>query len=299
MDFNALQLPDAWFGPGQDLACARAVEAGLYAAHLLELHGPDAELCQIVGLGREAMQQFWAVGLKISMQQARRIAATHDLPPEDLFQDGCVAVAEAIQRYDYTRTVRFTTYVFEFVVRALSEGARHRIGRPAASRADRRAARLAGVERDTQASIGNSIGMTAAAEAAGVSLTAAHRAMVKMVSLDDVMAADPATEASFARVESVGLDFLGLLGPRHRRVLELRFGVVGEALTLADTARRLGASQSTVHRWEHEAIEQARALLDGDRTTGLSERSPHQPRRRSSSAPPSRSRTPRRLAAST
>lgn len=298
MNLNALQLPAVWFGPGEDLACARTVEAGLYAEHLLEVHGPNAELGQIVDLGREAIQQFWAVGLKIAMQQARRVAAVHDLPPEDLFQDGCVAIAEAIRRYDFRRTVRFTTYVFEFVVRALSEGARHRVGRPAANRADRRAARLAGEERDAQASIGNSIGMRAAAEAAGVSLTAAHRAMVTMVSLDNVTAADLVAEASFARIESVGLDFLGLLDARHRRVLELRFGIAGEALTLADTASRLGASQSTVHRWEHEAIAQARSLLNEDRTTGPSARAADQPPRRSSSTPPSESRPSRRLAAS-
>ncbi len=69
-------------------------------------------------------------------------------------------MAEAIERYDFTRGVRFTTFVFEFVIRTLAEGARHRVGRPIATRADRRAARLAGEERDREAAAGNSIDIT-------------------------------------------------------------------------------------------------------------------------------------------
>lgn len=299
MDLQALQLPDAWFGPGEDFACARAVEAGLYATHLIERRGADPELLRVAQLGREAADRLWAVGMKVAMQQARRVAAAHDITPEDLFQDGCVAVAEAIHRYDFTRGVRFTTFVFEYVVRALTEGARHRMGRPVATRADRRAARLAAEERDREASRGNTIGLAEAAAAAGVSPTAARRALVRIVSLDDVMTADPSAEAGFARVDSPGLAFLELLSPRHRQVLELRFGVHGAALTLAATAARIGASPSTIHRWEREAIDHARALLDSERTTSLSERSPRRPPHPSWSAPPSPSRTPRRLAPST
>ncbi len=296
MDLNELRLPDAWFGPGEDLACAKAIEAGLYAAHLLDLHGPDPELSRLVVSAGQARDRLWAVGLKVAMQQARRLAVAYDLPSEDLFQDGCVAVAEAIERFDYTRGVRFTTFVFEAIARTLAEGARHRIGRPATSRADRRAARLAGEERDREAAAGNSIGITRAAAAVGVSPTAASRALVRMVSLDDVVAADPAAEAGFALVDSHGLDFLRLLRARHRQVLELRYGLSGEALTLAETARRMGASQSTVHRWEGEAIAAARALLAGERTTRISARSPRLPPPPSWSALPSPARTPRRHA---
>ena len=109
MDLNTLRLPDTWFGPGEDLACAEVIEAGLYASHLIDLHGPDPDLSRIVARGREARDRLWAVGLKVAMQQARRLAVAYDLPSEDLFQDGCVAVAEAIERYDFTRGVRFTT----------------------------------------------------------------------------------------------------------------------------------------------------------------------------------------------
>ncbi|MHA6525212.1 sigma-70 family RNA polymerase sigma factor [Tessaracoccus sp. G1721] len=296
MDLNELRLPDAWFGPGEDLACAKVVEAGLYAAHLLDLHGPDPELTRLVAAAAEATDRFWAVGLKVAMQQARRLAVAYDLPSEDLFQDGCVAVAEAIERFDFTRGVRFTTFVFEGVARTLAEGARHRMGRPTASRADRRAARLAGAERDREAAAGNSIDIARAAAAVGVSPTAAGRALVRMISLDDVIAADPSAEAGFARVDSHGLDFLSLLSARHRLVLELRYGLWGEALTLAETARRMSASQSTVHRWEGEAIAAARELLAGERTTRVSARSPRLPPPRSWSAPPSPPRTPHRPA---
>ena len=301
MDFNALQLPDAWFGPGQDLACARAVEAGLYAAHLLELHGPDAELCQIVGLGREAMQQFWAVGLKISMQQARR----HRRDPRPSARGSVPGRVRRRCRGDSALRLHAHRALHHLRLRVRGAGTVRR--GPAPDRAPRRQPRgppgrlgsreWSGTPRP---SIGNSIGMTAGRR--GCRRLAHGRAS------RDGENGEPrrrhGARTPPPRPASPGLsrwvwtssDFSVA---RHRRVLELRFGVVGEALTLADTARRLGASQSTVHRWEHEAIEQARALLDGDRTTGLSGRSPRQHRRRSWSAPPSRSRAPRRLAAAT
>lgn len=296
MDLNTMQLPAVDLRPGQDEELARAVEAGVYAEQLLASRGADPELERVVALGREAQARMWSAGMRIAMQQARRAAVARGLPAEDLFQDACVAVAEAILRYDFTRGTRFTTFAFESVSWALGDGSRHRTGRPTLTRWERRAARRLRAELEARQSAGAAADLGEAAAAAGVSAAAAQRAMVRWLSLDEATIADPATEDSFADVGH-GLDFLELLAPRDRRVLELRYGIGATPHTLAAAAERLGASPSTVFRWEREALIAARALLSGDRTTvPVSGRSPRPQRLPSSSEPPSRSRTPRRRA---
>lgn len=294
MELHELHLPEGQVRPGQDAEISRAVEAGVYAEHLLATRGPDPELDRIVALGRSAQQRMWSTGLRIAMQQALRAATLHRLPAEELFQDACVAVAEAIYRYDHTRGARFTTFTFDAVLRVLADGVRHRVGRPVATRWDRRAARRVAAELEARGVDGSDVDLGAAAAAAGASVAAAQRAMVRLVSLDEAVPADPAATAPFDRIASHGLGFLELLSPRDRRVLELRFGLGTEPLTLAAAAQRLGTSSSTVFRWEREAIAAARALLEEDRTAIPA--SGRSPRLRSSTQARPAPRTPRRAA---
>lgn len=265
MDLNALELPLVKLGEGDDLAYAKRIEAGVYAEHLLESGATDPRLPAVVASGRAAAEQLWWVGIRMAMQQAKRLESTIALPADELFQDGCVAVAKAIRRYDFTRGVRFTTFVFEFISRAMADASHHRMGRAHASRQDSRAARRAREVLDHAASLGHRTGLQEAARSAGVSPEAATRGHALMVSLDDVLIADPAAEASFERMLSSGLAFLDLLTPRQRRVLQLRF-LDDQPMTLAEVAAKLGATSSTILRWERDAVEAARRLLMAERT---------------------------------
>lgn len=267
MDLNDLDLSYEPLAQGEDVALAKLIEAGVYAAHLLESRGPDPELRRVVEAGEAARERLWSSVVRIVLQQARRAAALHQLPEDDLFQDGCLAVAEAIRRYDHARGVRFTTFAYDHVQYSMGEAVRHRIGRPAVSRWDRRVARLAVTEMDVRRSEGVMHTLESASAAVGVPVRAVQRALIRMVSLEDAVAEDPAAEAPFEDATSPGLDFLNLLTPRDRRVLDLRFGLSGEPRTLSAVAEELGASVSTVHRWENEAIAAARRILSDDRTT--------------------------------
>lgn len=266
MDFTEIHLVRQKLAPGEDVELARLIEAGVYARHLIEQRGPDPELRRLVDAATDAQERLWATGARIAMQLAHRAAAIQQLPVDDLFQDGCVAVAEAIRRFDHTRGVRFTTFAYEGIRLALKDAVRHRVGRPVPSRWDRRLAGLAVAEMDARRAEGVRHTIESAAAAVGVPIAAVQRALMRMVSIDEALEADPAAGAPFERIDSTGLDFLELLNPRDRRVLELRFGVAGPPLTLAATAAELGASSSTVFRWEKQAIAAARGILASERT---------------------------------
>ena len=52
MHHRSADLPVIRLEPGEDTALARAVEAGVYATHLLAEHGPDSRLERVAEAGR-------------------------------------------------------------------------------------------------------------------------------------------------------------------------------------------------------------------------------------------------------
>ncbi|MDO5678369.1 MAG: sigma-70 family RNA polymerase sigma factor [Propionibacteriaceae bacterium] len=242
MQIPELALPHVHLLPGEDFELARTIEAGVYAQYLLQTQPERPLLAEMVRAGLAASERLSWVGIRMALKLAQRAAYFSGLPAEELFQDGCAAVGEAIRRFDHTREVRFTTFVHEYLIRVMSDGEQHRVGHPQVSRADRRAAR-----QESQS-------------------PAARRGRIRLVSLDDAAHVEVAS-ADGPPETAVGTDFLALLQPRHQKVLRLRYGYLGQPRTLAEAARIMNASPSTVSRWEREAVEAARLLLAGDRTT--------------------------------
>lgn len=265
MRIPELNLPYVRLAPGEDVALARAIEAGVFAQHLIEEGSDDPRLAEVVRLGEAAAERFSWVGVRMALKYALRTAYVSGLPEDELFQDGCVAVAEAIRRFDFTRSYRFTTFVHEYLFRVMCDGGRHRVGQPLVSRADRRAARQALRQMDALGVEDSSAVFKAVIAATGLSVGAASRGRMRLVALDE-SAHSPAL-VTWGPSDRHGDDFLALLLPRHRRILQLRYGFNGPVHTLKQVAEAMNASASTVARWEREALEAARHLLGGERTT--------------------------------
>ncbi|GAA4906223.1 hypothetical protein GCM10025789_27000 [Tessaracoccus lubricantis] len=267
MKIPELDLPHVTLAPGEDAELARAVEAGVYARHLLEQGASDEGLQAVVESGRQAAERFAWVGIRMALKYARRTSYLSALPEDELFQDCCVAVSEAIRRFDHTRQLRFTTFVHEYIMRVLADGGRHRIGRPQVSRADRRAARAIVAALEARGLEESETAVDQVVASLGLSPTAARRGRIRMVSLDTALLSVAANQPQPEPGSEHELDFLALLAPRHRRVLELRFGLAGRAHTLVQIAEVMRASPSTVGRWERDALDAARLLLTGERMT--------------------------------
>lgn len=254
-------IPFIWFGDGEDAGEARAMEAGLYAAHLLTVGCSDPRLLRVVELGDEARQRLWWVAIRITRMLATRIGFSNGLPPDDLFQDGCVAVANSLWAYDYARGVRFSTFIHHVVTQALSDLAHYRVGSSQGSRGDRRAARKA-VRAMTE---GPSETLAEAASSIGVSYAAVLRGHTRMIPFDETTLPDVAAQEPFEDVATHGLAFLTVLTPKAQWLLRARY-LDTPRQSLADLAERSGVSPSTVSRWVRLALDEARAVLEADRT---------------------------------
>ena len=266
MHHRSADLPIIRLEPGEDTALARAVEAGVYATHLLAEHGPDSRLERAAEAGRQASDRLWWAGSRIAAHLAHQVATTQRLPVDDLLQDAYVALTESVLRYDHARGMRFSSFVYQSVTQALVEAYRHRPGTLPPSRGDRWAASLAANERNRLALLGTSVTLAEAARAVGVSTTAAARGAMTTVSLGTEWADDLSVEADDDPM-GCGTDFLALLHPTHAHILAARHGIGRPMRTLVQLATEMHHSPSTIARWERAALAEARTLLSAERMT--------------------------------
>ena len=255
---------------------AGRIEAGVLAEHLLAsgerpVVATPEELTAIVGAGRRAWQDFLLANLRLVWKLAGHEARRAGLPTDDLFQEGFIALAGALQRFDPDRG-RFSTFATVRIGQRMAEVSAGRLG--ALALPDSRALRLRrarGLEGALAQDNGRNVevGELAAALGQPVAWTRnllGHRAPV---------AFDPATdEPALAAQEPADPDRAIYAGQVRRvlkridadqaRVLALRYGLAtGEPLETTDIARRLGVSPSTVRRLEVRGLVALRALADG------------------------------------
>jgi RNA polymerase sigma factor (sigma-70 family) len=118
--FDTYETLDA----SEEIALAKRIEAGVYAEQLLETGGKEqpahlgasaAELQEVAADGKTAWQTFFGHNLRLvnmlTAQWARKTPAEYD----DVFQEGCVALAEAIRKWDYQQGNRFSTLAWRVI----------------------------------------------------------------------------------------------------------------------------------------------------------------------------------------
>ncbi len=216
----------------QEADLSRTVEAGLLAAEALAGRGSLArdatgmELETLVELGRRAEDAFVTANLRLVRLIALRVALRSSLPVDDLFQEGCVALTEAVRRYDPDRRVRFASFAYPWIhSRMAASVAEHQtIRRPRQSRSP----------------------------------------VPALIRLDEVEL--PGTEDTrLEDLERDRVDLSGMLAElddRCRQIVTMRFGVGGQQpCTLHDIAHQLGISITTVRREEERSLAVLRRRL--------------------------------------
>ena len=108
----------------QEVELSRAIEAGLYAEHLLDEGDiPEgvkkSELKLLVSEGERAKDLFIRANLRLVVSIARRYVRS-GMPMLDLIQEGNTGLVRAVEKFDYERGYKFSTYATWWVRQAIS-----------------------------------------------------------------------------------------------------------------------------------------------------------------------------------
>jgi RNA polymerase primary sigma factor len=109
----------------QEVNLAKRIEAGLFAeAKLASEHvapAMQAELTILAGDGHRARNDLLEANLRLVVSMARRYAGRGVLLL-DLIQEGNLGLIRAVDKFDYTRGYKFSTYATWWIRQAISRG---------------------------------------------------------------------------------------------------------------------------------------------------------------------------------
>jgi RNA polymerase primary sigma factor len=260
-----------------EVRLAQAYEAGLDARRRLAFAAADDParpgLEAVAERGERARRTMIESNLRLVVSIARRFSAT-GLPLSDLVQEGNLGLLRAVERFDWRRGVKFSTYATWWVKQAIARGAADRgarairlpvhvheqVGR--LRRAQARLAELLGREPST-----DELAAELRLPVEGVMRLQAAQAITSLdtpvgddgAALQDLLEDQQAVRPDEQALEAVGREVLeqvlAALPERPRRVLVLRFGLdSGTPRTLEEVAAVLGVSRERARQMEVRAL---------------------------------------------
>jgi RNA polymerase sigma factor (sigma-70 family) len=117
----------------EEVELAKRIEVGLYARKLLSgdvtaeergehaVQASDEELEALAEAGERAQQQFITANLRLVVSVARKYGRAQ-MPLLDLVQEGNTGLIRAVEKFDYTKGFKFSTYGTWWVRQSISRG---------------------------------------------------------------------------------------------------------------------------------------------------------------------------------
>jgi RNA polymerase sigma factor (sigma-70 family) len=108
----------------REVELSKAIEAGLYAEYLLDTGAErrgvsHEELERLVLEGQRAKDLFIRANLRLVVSIARRYVRS-GMPMLDLIQEGNTGLVRAVEKFDYERGYKFSTYATWWIRQAIS-----------------------------------------------------------------------------------------------------------------------------------------------------------------------------------
>ncbi|WP_243740729.1 RNA polymerase sigma factor [Streptomyces sp. 8K308] len=266
-----------------EVELARRIEAGLFAEERLE-SGVDLDdqlaldLDRLIVRGRLAKRQLIEANLRLVVSVAKRYIG-RGLTMLDLVQEGNLGLIRAVEKFDYARGFKFSTYatwwIRQAMSRAIADQARtirvpvhvvELINR--VIRAQRRILQERGREPRPE-EVAVLLGLTPARVSEILRLAQDPVSLQAPVGdeddvnlgdlIEDADVPSPAESAAFLLLREQLEAVLSTLGDRERRVVELRYGLLdGRPRTLEEIGRLFGVTRERIRQIEHKTLSKLR-----------------------------------------
>jgi RNA polymerase primary sigma factor len=243
-------------------------------AHPLLTAAEEIELAKKIERGDlAAKEQMINSNLRLVVSQARRYQG-HGLPIEDLVQEGMLGLIRAVEKFDWRRGFKFSTYGTLWIRQAIQRGLQNH-GRTirVPVHVAQRQVKVRKVESELSVKLGREPTdeeIAAVAELPLEEVSELRELSRGLASLDqpvsedgetvfgDLLASDrpePAEEVADAEREQRVSEIVEQLPEAERNVIRLRFGLGGdEPLTPRQTSTKLGISLDRTRQLEEQGL---------------------------------------------